>query len=181
MKKLNLALWQLAFLLPLFSFAQEETYKESMDNLLVNVNKSQLTTNILYDRVYSFANLDSNTPTKLNYNNFIQAWNELYNASYNPPFISADMLQEEIKSHLNTSEIPLGIINLKMNYIDFGTDADPNLVYTNDLFQNVPNKNPFKEKLINAIMPLTSKINTSSVTFNTKQNYSIVQILSKKI
>jgi hypothetical protein len=165
MKKINLAFWQLLFLLPLFSYAQEETYKESMDNLLVNVNKSQLTTNILYDRVYSFANLESDTPIKLNYNNFMQAWNELYNASYNPPFITANVLQDKVKAGLNTNEIPLGIINLKMNYIDFGTDADPNLVYTNNLFQNIPNKNPFKEKLINAIMPLTSKIYTASVNF----------------
>ena len=36
----------------------EKTYTESMDSLLINVNKQQISTGILYDRVMPFAHLD---------------------------------------------------------------------------------------------------------------------------
>lgn len=38
--------------------AQEKNYTKKMDSLMQFVDKNQMTTNILYDRVFSFTDID---------------------------------------------------------------------------------------------------------------------------
>lgn len=55
-----------------------------MDNILTHLDRSPVTTGILYDRVMSFADLnllkDDGYITNSNYQHFIQSWSELYRA-----------------------------------------------------------------------------------------------------
>ena len=105
--------------------SQERTYTQKMDSLMQYVDKSQMTTPILYDRVFSFTKLDKKIPNNVDYNYFIQAWSELHRASNNPNFISADELKAMAKESQKNNRIQLGVIHLKYNYIDYGTPQSP--------------------------------------------------------
>lgn len=88
----------LLFFLSITLYAQEKTYTEKMDSLMQYVDKSQMTTPILYDRVFSFSDLNSAQPASISYDYFLQSWSELYRASYQPTFISPEALREEAKN-----------------------------------------------------------------------------------
>ena len=70
----------------------KKDYTQSMDSLLTYVNKTPVTTGILYDRIMSFSDLDAlkdnGAITKSNYEHFIQSWSELYRSAYTPAFSS---------------------------------------------------------------------------------------------
>lgn len=66
-------------------------YQMSSDSLFQNLDKSAITTNVLYDRVAQFADLDTlsglinnstNPAITTSSEHFMQAWKELYDASY---------------------------------------------------------------------------------------------------
>lgn len=150
--------------------AQEKNYTQKMDSLMQFVDKSQMTTDILYDRVFSFTDIDSDVPQNTNYEYFVQLWSEMHRASHSPNFVSAETLQDMVKQNVGNSNIKLGIINLKYNYIDYGTDDNPNLVFENGYFRNVQGRNPFREKEVSLVVPLVEKITTSQVSFSLNEN-----------
>lgn len=49
-----------AFFLLTLVFAQDKTYTTSMDSLLSHVDKSTMTTGILYDRIFPISDLEAN-------------------------------------------------------------------------------------------------------------------------
>ena len=88
---MNKITFPIAFLL-LFIFsisakAQNKTYTETIDSILVSVDKKQMKTNILYNRVFPFANMKQTKDTT-DFEYFRQAYSELYRASYNLTFRS---------------------------------------------------------------------------------------------
>lgn len=152
-------------------FSQEKTYSTAMDSLLFHVDKSALTTNILYDRTFSICDLNTSTAPPVSYNYFMQAWNELHTSSFSPNFQSADSLQEQVRIKERNNKIIVGVINLKINYLDYGTASDPKLTFSNGYFWNVPDKNPFLEKSITLIKPLSDTIQNNTVTYIIDKNF----------
>lgn len=67
--------------------AQEKNYTQKMDSLMQFVDKSQMTTDILYNRVFSFTDIDKTTPQNADYEYFVQLWSEMHRASHSPNFI----------------------------------------------------------------------------------------------
>ena len=59
----------------------KKDYTESMDSLLLYVNKQPITTGILHERVMNFSNLDAlkanGAINSSNYQHFLQSWSEL--------------------------------------------------------------------------------------------------------
>lgn len=157
----------------------DKDYTQRMDEIIVNVNKTPITTGILYDRIMSFSNLnwlkENGVVTKSNYKHFIQSWSELHNASYNPTFSSLETLKTNINTNTNTSIVYIGIINTKMNYIDYGTTTQPSLNTVNGLLYNVANINPFLEKQITIVSPLKEKVTANSVTFRIEPAFILQQ------
>ena len=86
MKKIQNKLWILGFFISFSVFGQttitglKKDYTESMDSLLLYVNKQPITTGILHERVMNFSNLDAlkanGAITNSNYNHFLQSWSE---------------------------------------------------------------------------------------------------------
>ena len=75
-------------------------------------------TNILYDRVFPFANLKQKKDTT-DFEYFRQAYSELYRASYNPIFKSSDEVYSKLKKDKeNLDVVPLGIIDASFNYLN---------------------------------------------------------------
>ena len=194
------------FTLSSFAFAQITVdgttgdYTTNIDNVLTHVDKSPITTGILYDRVMSFADLDilreDGTITTSNYQHFMQSWSELYRASYSPSFLSLDNLKNNLSNTsimmtpmaignpnppINQSNtVYLGIINTKMNYIDFGTPTQQSLDYNNGYLYNKPGINPILEKQVTVIAPLKEKITTNTATFKLSPSY-ILQLTGSPI
>jgi hypothetical protein len=160
-------------ILPLYSQVTytglDKDYTQRMDEILINVNKTPITTGILYDRIMSFSNLDwlkqNGAVTNSNYQHFIQSWSELYRSSYNPTFSSLETLKSNINANTNQTLVDIGIINTKINYIDYGTATTPSLTTSNGLLYNVNGINPFLEKQVTVIAPLKDKITASTITF----------------
>lgn len=164
----------LALLLCINLFAQEKNYTQKMDSLMMYVDMSQMTTPILYDRIFSFSDLSTSLPSNISYDYFLQSWSELYRASFSPNFISPENLSDSAKSSLQNNQIQIGVINLKYNYIDFGTDDSPNLVFEDGYFRNVAGKNPFREAQISMVSPLVEEITNPQVNYILTSN-SIAQ------
>lgn len=86
MKKISTLL---ALLLLTLAFSQDKTYTTAMDSLLSHVDKSSMTTGILYDRIFPISDLETNTSPGITYEYFMQIWNELHTSSLSPEFLSA--------------------------------------------------------------------------------------------
>lgn len=191
-----LALYSISFG-QITSNATSADYTTNTDNVLSNVDKTPITTGILYDRVMSFADLDllkeDGAITTSNSQHFMQSWSELYRSSYNPTFLSLEQLKANLQNTstgtamtmgalaigipsnpINQSNtVYLGIINTKMNYIDFGTPSQPSLDYNNGYLYNKPGINPFLEKQVTVIAPLTAKIIANNAVFRLHPNYKM--------
>ena len=176
MKKSILSmLWLISCLSSLSIYGQttftglNKDYTQRMDEILINVNKTPITTGILYDRVMSFSDLDwlkeNGAITNSNYQHFIQSWSELYRSAYNPTFASLETLKTNINANTNQTLVDIGVINTKMNYIDYGTATTPNLTTANGLLYNVAGINPFLEKQVTVIAPLKNKVTSGTITF----------------
>ena len=147
----------------------KKDYTQSMDSIMTYVDKTPITTDILYDRIMSFSSLnmlkENGVVTKSNYQNFIQSWSELYRSAYTPTFLSLETLKSNINANTNPNLVDIGVINTKMNYIDYGTPSNPSLTTIGGYLYNVAGINPFLEKQITVIAPLKERVNSETVTF----------------
>ncbi|MBY0485813.1 MAG: GPI inositol-deacylase [Flavobacteriaceae bacterium] len=155
----------------------DKDYTQNMDILLTNVSKTPITSGILYDRIMSFSDLDwlkeNGAVTNSNYQHFIQSWSELYRSAYNPTFSSLETLKTNINANTNANLVDLGVINTKMNYIDYGTPTTPSLTTANGLLYNVTGINPFLEKQITVIAPLKERLTSGTVTFRLLSSFML--------
>ena len=89
------------------------------------LNKSGITTGILYDRVFPFAALFSfNTlygnPDTSGYDHFYQAYSEIYNAAYSKGGLMNDYRLDTIAKaiYYTNKVIPIGVLCFDMNVMD---------------------------------------------------------------
>lgn len=162
----------------------KKDYTQSMDSLLLNINKQPINTGILYERIMSFTDLDAlkanGAITTSNYDHFIQAWSELHRAAYNPIFSSVATLKNNISLNTNPNVVEIGVINTKMNIIKSGNANSPSLNFVNGRFANIAGINPFAENQVTVIAALKEKITANTITFKLQPS-SILQLLGKKI
>lgn len=92
--------------------------------MFIHLDKSGITTGILYDRVFPFANLpffNVNQPDTIDVTFFIQAGSELRRASYNPdnnlPPV-ADYFYALKKKAAGTKNINISVFSYNYHYID---------------------------------------------------------------
>ena len=159
-------------------------YTQSMDSLLLFVNKAPVTTGILYDRIQPFAYLsrlkENGQATKTTFKNFVQGWSELHRASFNPTFGNVEVLKNSIKTNTDPSFVDIGVINTKINYIDFGTPTQPSLTMQGGYLRNVPNVNPFLEKQVTMVAALKEIATGNQISFTLKPEF-LLQYIGAKI
>jgi len=89
-----------------------QTYTDGQDSLFQHLDKNKISTGVLYERVYPWADLneDKDSTFQISYSFIKQAWLELYLASYNnETFISIEEVKDKILSNtLNNKGITLG-------------------------------------------------------------------------
>jgi pimeloyl-ACP methyl ester carboxylesterase len=130
--------------LNLFSQTSPYGYAKAVDELLVNVDKSGITSGLLYDRAYPSARLDlfnqmgmidTTSPS-----HFGQAYYELFQAAYNnaPFVIGVDSLDDKVSWHNFYNQIPIGIIDCNMQQINPEAYTNRWVNINNDIVTNAP-------------------------------------------
>ena len=158
---------------------RSQNYTQEIDRVYQYLDKTPISSNILIDRVYSFAKLqDFNQNTQIDtssYVHFKQAWNELYTASYVKNFSTVNQLKDQLFSKsYSDNEVPIGIINTEFHERDFGeTQATAKVTYTNGYFYNKTTIIPFKKKQTTVIAPLTSHVIGSIISFKTDHLFKL--------
>lgn len=98
------------------------SYRASVDDALVNLDKSQIPTGILYDRVFPLARLDifnQSAADTSSYQHFLQATQELNTASYRYTGLpTTAALKSRIQAVRQTAAIPIGILHYEYNLLD---------------------------------------------------------------
>ncbi len=181
MKKNTFCILLMIFSLQLQAQLTNGTYTQEIDERIKNLNKSNITSNILINRVFSFAKIDEfNQGTRIDtssYIHFKQAWSELYRASYSKNFASLAQLNVQLKNKAyQKNEIPIGIINTEFHEFNFGTTtANANVGYNEGtgLFYNISGKNPFAKKQTTIIAPLVSVATGTTISFTTDNLFTL--------
>lgn len=131
MKKINLAVLCMIMHCVILNAQSNYTYTQIVDSALFPVSKTQITTGVLYDRVFPIAGLHAfkNTDTSFFWH-FYQAYSELYNATYNKsgliPVKRIDSISQA--SYAINSVIPIGVLYYDFNVLDTNAVAN-NLFY----------------------------------------------------
>lgn len=174
--KTNLLLILSFILISLSSKAQEKTYTETVDSIYHNLNKAEITTSILYDRVFPFANIDYFNyinPDTSNYEYFKQAYFELYTASYNNmAMFHPDAFEKFAQLQTLNNVTPIALLNYNFNVIDT-LALDDNLMYNNDLLLydvNNRTRNPYLLKNVTVASVMADSVYSSTVNFKLFSN-----------
>ena len=152
------------------------SFTHDADSVFQNLDKSYITTGILYDRVYPWAMLHVFNTANFDTTNvyhFIQGYYELYNAKYtNTNLISPKAVDRRIDAIKKTGKIPVGIINFQFNQIDTNALADNLLESRNGIYYDVSNRkrSPYRNKQVSIISPLTDSTEGLEVSFQTSSN-----------
>src|SRR5215210_967901 len=149
------------------------SFTHDADSVFKNLNKSYITTGILYDRVYPSAMLHVFNTVYFDTTNvvhFQQAYYELYNAKYNKTsLVKPDIVDKRIKAITIKGKVPIGIINFRFNQIDTNSIVSSLLENRNGIFYDVPNRtrSPYWKKQVSIISPLIDSIEGLQVNFQT--------------
>src|SRR5258705_7687735 len=127
-------------------------FKSYADYKLQPLNKNNIPSGILYNRVFPVANVDEftgdiNTSDTISPGHFAQAWYETYNAAYNNSgWLSPDSLDNLIKTIGTSRQHPIGIFLYNFNSLDTNALQD-HLIDTlsNGQFTDVqnPSRSPY--------------------------------------
>ncbi|MBB2146415.1 hypothetical protein GM921_13015 [Pedobacter sp. LMG 31464] len=102
---------------------QTDEYKHTADSLFLHLDKTGVSTGVLYDRVFPSASLnDFNLaiPDTSSMWHFIQGYSEFYRSAYNPSssWLTVSQLKENIALAKTQGQIPIGLGNYQFNVID---------------------------------------------------------------
>lgn len=122
------------FLLFIPSTLFAQSYQEQKDALFQHLDKSKVTTGVLYDRVYPWVDLNvaKDSTFQISYPFIKQAWLELYLASYNKEtLLSIEEVRDKILTNsLNDNGITLGFVDFEFNSIDTQAFNDGSLYFS---------------------------------------------------
>lgn len=167
------------FLSTIFAHAQirvEKTSKKNLDEMIKNLDRSNLTSGILLDRSMNFSKIELFNSDKnvANFPFFKQVLLDLYNASNKEKFISYDSLKKKIKDLKGSDHtVTLGIINTRFETLNFD-QSDPKksgLKLKNGIFKQKKNKPAFISHHSLIISPLKEGVKGEVISFKFDSNF----------
>lgn len=172
----NLFFLALCMLFSLHTKAQDDgaTAPKLLDSLLVDIDKSLITSDIIYERTTPFANLynfnSKDTCNTADYSYFRQSLLEMYRASNGQKFISLDSLTVSLKNGLLTNNVvDVGILNTQFNIINYHEDNPENGGLLLDSiarkFVQIPNQVPFYMMHNTVISPLKEAVAGKEIVY----------------
>ncbi len=146
-------------------------FKGKADYHLQNVDKTQIPTQILYDRVFPFARLDAFNQGRQDtssHEHFIQTLFELRNASYSttnvPP---TNEVRAVITQQRLAGKVPIGIAHYQYNWIDTLALQNNLLREQGGLLYDVTGRpaSPYKTRITTVAAALADSVPAGSVVF----------------
>ncbi len=137
----------LIIFLPFFTnLHAQEPDEISVDSLLVNIDLSQLSTGILYDRVMPISRLETfnDSVNIANKSYFEQALMELRGASLDQKFTDYKVLRSSYSADSIYSVVDIGIINASFQRLNFNESNESlgALHFSQNLFERINNNQP---------------------------------------
>lgn len=172
------------------SRASDTTYVQFFDLYSSQLDRTEMKTSILHDRVISFAGLNKQNEASGMQNNF-EKWKQIYLELYNSDYENKEKenlteLLERIKTHKkNTHKTPIGVINYEYEYLD--TNAERNhaieLINNKLIRRKDISVSPFILDSVTALAFLTNKLQLglNSFVFDSSfvlsnKNFSVTHI-----
>lgn len=163
-----------------FYYSFSQTYTEGVDAKLQLLDKSAITTHILYDRVYPGASLTQFNQTLADTSavgHFYQAWGELQTADYLTRWTPVNALQTAVALQTEQQKIPIGILNVDFEHLDELAFQD-HLVDVqggDSLLTDVPARprSPYLKKTALVVSPLAVHSNSTTVSFVTGTDFTL--------
>ncbi len=111
------------------------SYQETNDQVIDDLDKTQIPTSILYDRVFPLAALYSYsgliTSDTSSYEHFLRGYEEMYEASYlKSQMLNPDALKNQVNAEMQNGNYPVGIMLYDFNYLD-SMATENNQLYLN--------------------------------------------------
>jgi len=153
------------------SFAQDNFYVSKMDDVFFNLDKSAVTTGILYDRTYSFSELQAyNRAADTSESSWLeQAYFELYNAAYSKSaFLGLSDFADIIDIEKLKGRVPIAVIDYSMHYIRSTAISENLIYYQNEHLYDVQGRqsSPYNFTRIQMASPMTDSAHTGWVRFS---------------
>ncbi|MCF6349749.1 MAG: hypothetical protein L3J23_01800 [Flavobacteriaceae bacterium] len=179
----------IAFILSLFINLYAQEPEISIDSMLVNIDKTSFTTNVLYDKTMPWSQLSTFNEEDKNVSSlkhFEQALNELYNASDKQKFVSYKSVRTNYTHRNNKNTVDVGILNASFHELNFNSNDETKgglrLSTNTNKFEKLTNDKPaFKEKHVLVIAPLKEYLVGSDITFKFDNTFFIEETETKKI
>lgn len=181
----NLFLYAI-LLLFFFKTNSQTPLQTKVDSMLVDIDQTDFTTGILYDRTVPWASLynfnDSHNIS--NKNHFEQALLEMHNASNHVIFMNHKELQK-ITTHDSISDVvDIGILNVSFHKLNYNKDNQNQSGLRMQLqkFEKINNdQNAFIESHAFVFSPLKKNVKGTSITFNVNEQFIFQNTLNKNI
>lgn len=178
----NLFFLALCMLFSLHNKAQDDgaAAPKLLDSLLVDIDKSLVTSGIIYERTTPFANLynfnSKDTWNTADYSYFRQSLLEMYRASNAQKFISLDSLTVSLKNtYLNDNVVNVGILNTQFNVLNYHEESPENGGLKLDSiarkFIPIPDRVPFYMMHNTIIAPLKNAVNGKNLVFRFNKDF----------
>ena len=149
-----------------------------MDSILAPLDKTRITTGILYERVKPFANIDlfnisSSNPFVSENSYFRQAYLELYTAAYNTSgWLKPKELSDWIDAQNLEAKYNVGVLDYQFNMIDSNAIQSNLLTFSNNQFHDVTGApTPFYTKRLQVAALLKDEIPNGYVTLRYNSNF----------
>ncbi|MFN3968660.1 T9SS type A sorting domain-containing protein [Flavobacterium sp.] len=153
---------------------------KQLDSLLVDIDKSLVTSGIIYERTTPFADLynfnSKDSSNTADYSYFRQSMLEMYRASNGQKFISLDSLTVNLKNGLLTNNVvDVGILNTQFNIINYHEDNPANGGLLLDSiarkFVQIPNQVPFYMMHNTVVSPLKDAVSGSEIVYRFNKSF----------
>ncbi|MCU0352412.1 MAG: hypothetical protein MUD08_01530 [Cytophagales bacterium] len=169
------------------------TFQGKADYVFRYLDKTQVPTQILYDRVFPLGRLDmfnqQGRQDTSHYYHFLQVHSELYNANYNAEntMLPPDIVEALAFQKSSDDQVAIGIINYSFNVVDTNAVTDNLITAANGFYYDVAGRprSPYVLQKALVVSPLTRNVRAGAVRFslpsetvmsNTTQNVTNVQI-----
>ncbi|ADR22429.1 hypothetical protein MATR_37250 [Marivirga tractuosa] len=153
---------------------EKSRYIQKMDSVFEDLDKTKISTGILYDRVPSFANIEqfNKAYDTANFNLFRQAWSELYRASYTPDFMNLPEKINSMKKKDDYDQISIGLINMEFNTINKGKgQEEKGFQMRNGKLAPVEGKALYKKETLVMLAPLKERVWGQDITFKFDEDF----------
>ncbi|MEP6583514.1 MAG: T9SS type A sorting domain-containing protein [Ginsengibacter sp.] len=147
------------------------TFQGKADYYLQYVDKAQIPTQILYDRVFPIARLDAfnqGTSDTSSYGIFMQALSELRNASYSTTNVPlTNDVEALVTQQRLLNKVPISIAHYQFNWIDTLALQNNLLRIQSGLLYDVVGRpySPYKTKITTIAAALTDSVPAGSIVF----------------